>query len=81
MTDATLNITYAGSNGDLPDTVDYDATDEQIKLWAQEAVAAGGIPGLDPVQADFTDFVVDRFPARDGLPARLLLRPKTPFGV
>lgn len=81
MIDAVLNITYQGSNGDLPDPIDYDASDEQIRLWATEAVQAGGIPGLDAVQADFSDFVVERYPARDGLPARILLRPKTPFGV
>ena len=79
--DARLNVTHAGANGDLPDMVNSDATDEQIKIWATEAVRAG-IPGIpaDP-NADFGDFVVDRFAATADVPyARLLLRPKTPFG-
>jgi hypothetical protein len=62
--------------------VSYDATDEQIKTWATEAVRNGNVPGIqaDP-NASFLDFVVDRFPATEELPARLFLRPKTPFGA
>ena len=79
--EARLNITIAGFNGDLPDPVAYDASDADVKQWATEAVRAG-IPGI-PAQAnpDFTDFVVDRFPASDVRPFPLvMLRPKTPFG-
>lgn len=79
---ASLNITFAGQNGDLPDPVLFDATDEQVRTMATEAVRAGGVRGLDlHATADFTDFVVDRVAAHDGLPHRLLLRPKTPFGA
>lgn len=78
---ASLNITFAGQNGDLPDPVLFDASDEQVRTMATEAVRAGGVRGLDlHATADFTDFVVDRVAAHDGLPARMLLRPKTPFG-
>ena len=79
--DANLNITYGGENGDLNETVDFDATDDQVRMWATEAVRAGGIPGMSVhPDADFTDFVVDRFPPRGDLPARLVVRSKTPFG-
>jgi len=80
--EALLNITVNGQNGDLRDPVSFDATDADVKAWATETVRTGGIPGIDAdPNADFHDFVVDRFAERDGLPARLVLRPKTPFGV
>lgn len=78
---AKFNITYNGENGDLADPVSYDSTDADLKQIATETVRNGDIPGIeaDP-DADFNDFVIDRYPAKDGLPNRLLLRPKTPFG-
>jgi hypothetical protein len=79
---ARLNVTYNGQNGDLPDPVPYDATEASIKAWATEAVSNGNIPGINPVAADFSEFVVDRFPANEGVTFnRLSLRPKTPFGA
>ena len=78
---ATLNITYNGQQGNLPDLVPYDLTDAEVKRIATEAVGQG-IPGItaDP-NVNFTDFVVDRFPSRADVPEnRLSLRPKTPFG-
>jgi hypothetical protein len=81
MENAHLNITYAGQQGDLPDPMPYDASDADIKRIATEAIHNGDVPGIEAdLNADFNDFVVDRFPARDGLPNRLSLRPKTPFG-
>lgn len=78
---AVLNITYQGTNGDLVDQVSFDATDGDIKAWVTEAVRNGDVPGIDAhPTADFGDFVVDRFAARDDLPNRILVRPKTPFG-
>ncbi|APU89007.1 hypothetical protein Rctr197k_224 [Virus Rctr197k] len=80
--EARVNITWAGRNADLPDPVAYDSTDGDIKGWVTEAVRAG-IPGIqaDP-HANFGDFVVDRFPADDTTPYnRLMVRPKTPFGM
>lgn len=80
--EARVNITWSGSNGDLPDPVALDATDGDIKQWVQEAVRTGTVPGLaaDPV-ADFTDFVVDRFAPTDARPfALFVVRPKVPFG-
>jgi len=80
-TEARINITWAGKNGDMPDPVPYDASDADIKTWAAEAVSGGGIPGLDPdPNVDFTDYVVDRFEATEDVPNRIFLRPKTPFG-
>lgn len=81
--EARVNVTFAGQNGDLPDPVSYDATDAEVLRMVTEAVQTGGVPGIpaDP-DANFTDFVVDRFEANDARPYRLLsLRPKTPFGV
>jgi len=78
---ASLNITYSGQNGDLADPVLFDLADDQVRAIATEAVRAGGVRGVDAhPTADFSDFVVDRVAAHDGLPHRLLLRPKTPFG-
>jgi len=79
---AKLNITINGQQGDLPDPMPYDATDADIKTIATESVRAGNVPGIDADSfAEFVDFVVDRFPARDDVAYnRLSLRPKTPFG-
>ena len=77
---ATLEITLDGEQGTLADLVPYDADEADIKTWAAEAVR-GGLAGIDPQEADFTDFRVKRIPAKDGLPDRLALRPKTPFGA
>jgi hypothetical protein len=79
---AKLNITYKGEQGDLPDLVTFDMTDGDLKQVASESIRAGSIPGIDAdEQVDFTDFVVDRFPAKDAVPFnRLSMRPKTPFG-
>lgn len=78
---ARLNITYGGYNGDLTDPIAYDSADGDVKQWATEAVRNGNVPGI-PAQAnaDFTDFIVDRFAATAELPGRVMLRPKTPFG-
>ncbi len=79
---ARLNITWAGSNGDLPDPVPYDSSDAEVKRMAAEAVRAGYVPGVRAEgRVDLSDFVVDRFPASAEVPmARLFVRPKTPFG-
>lgn len=80
--DAILNITVNGQNGELPQPVFFDATDVDVKAWAAEAVRNGNVPGIDAdPNVDFRDFVVDRFSAKDTLPARLVIRPKTPFGL
>lgn len=79
---ARVNITWAGQNAELPDPVNVDANDGDIKQWVTEAVRAG-IPGItaDP-NANFTDFVVDRFAPNDATPFnRVMIRPKTPFGL
>ena len=80
--EAKVNVTYSGSNGDLPDPVRFDATDVEVKQWVAEAIRGGGIAGIPADQnADITDFVVDRFRPTDARPHNLLsLRPKTPFG-
>jgi hypothetical protein len=81
MTMARVNVTWQGQNGDLPDPVLLDATDAEVLGWVTEAVQTGGIPGIRvDAGADFEGFVVDRFTADDAHPARLFVRPKTPFG-
>lgn len=79
---ARVNITYKGDNGDLPDPVIFDASDGDIKTWVTEAVSAGSVPGIGADQdADFTDFVVDRFAANAEREFNYIqVRPKTPFG-
>jgi hypothetical protein len=81
-TEARVNVTYAGENGDLPDPVFFDAADGDIKAWVTEAVAAGTVPGIPAdTDANFTDFVVDRFSATEDREYNLIqIRPKTPFG-
>lgn len=79
---AQVNVTYAGVNGDLTDLMDYDMNDSVIKAQVQECIVSGSILGLEnQTSADLTDFVVDRFPANGDVPARLFVRPKTPFGI
>jgi hypothetical protein len=83
ISQARVNITYGGSNGDLPDPVNFDSTPGDILGWVTEAVRTGSVPNIaaDPT-AVFTDFVVDRFSATDVIPYnRLFVRPKVPFGV
>lgn len=78
---AQLNITWQGQNGDLPDPVPYNATDEEIKAMAAEAIGTGYVPGIREGAANFNDFVVDRFNATEDRPFnRVVVRPKTPFG-
>ncbi len=80
--DAILNVTYAGSNGDAPQPINFDAPDGDIRAWATEMVRNGDIRGIDAIaNPDFRDFVIDRFPEKDGIGARVILRPKTPFGI
>ena len=79
---AKVGITWNGQYGDLPDPVPYDSSDEDVKSWVTEAVRTGGVPGInaDP-NADFTHFVVDRFPpTSDRSHPVIQTRPKTPFG-
>jgi hypothetical protein len=82
-TEACVNVTHNGRNGDLRDPVMFQATDTDIKAWVTEAVRTGGVPGLDAApDADFSDFVVDRFVATEVRPWNyIVLRPKTPFGI
>lgn len=82
-TEARVNVTFSGSNGDLPDPVMFQSTDADIKAWVTEAVRTGGIPGIAAApNADFSDFVIDRFTATEARPHNLLaVRPKTPFGL
>ena len=80
--EALVNITWARQNGELPDPVSLDATDEQVRQWITEAVRGGGVPGItaDP-SADFEDYVVERFSPNDVRPHNLIqVYPKTPYG-
>ena len=82
-TEARVNVTWNGQNGDLPDPVYFESTDGDVRQWVTEAVQNGGVPGIgvDP-NANFTDFVVDRFATTEDRPWNLIsVRPKTPFGA
>lgn len=80
--EARVNVTFNGSNGDLPDPVNFEATNGDVLQWVTEALHSGSIPGIPAdTNASLTDFVVDRFAASDATPySRLMVRPKTPFG-
>jgi len=79
---ALVNVTWSGQSGELPDPVSYDATDGDVLQWVTESIRGGSITGIDTDPgASLEDFVVDRFAAKDGLPNRISVRPKTPFGT
>lgn len=81
---AVLNITFRRQSGSMPDMVSFDLDDESIKRMATEAINAGGVPGIDRFEAtedDFEYYTVDRFEAKDDLPCRLFMRPKSPVGL
>lgn len=79
---ARVNVTFGGENGEMQDPVFFDAADGDVKTWVSEAVRTGSIRGIPAdANADFSDFVVDRFNSNDEVPYnRIFLRPKTPFG-
>ena len=78
---ARLNVTYNGHNGDFPDDVEFDVTDQELRTMAAEGLQTGYIPGMgEHPGATLADFKVDRFPAADDLPDRLFIRPKTAVG-
>ena len=79
---ARLNVTWNGGNGDLKDPIPYDASDDDIKQMASEAIQNGYIAGINAdANVQLGDFVVDRFNATEEIPyARVFVRPKTPFG-
>jgi hypothetical protein len=80
--EAMVNVTFSGQNGDLRDPVPVDSTEAQIRTWVTEAVRGGSVAGIPATQnADFGDYVVDRFAPTDDRPHNLIqVRPKTPFG-
>ena len=76
---AVLTIYLKGEQGDLADPVPYNAPEDDIRRMAEEAVSAG-LVGITAQHVDLADYVVARIPAKDGLPDRIQVRPKTPFG-
>lgn len=81
--EATLNITWGGENGNLSEPIPFDATNDDIKSWASEAVSHGNVAGIaEDTSVDFGDFEVDRYRANAEKPYNsVFLRPKTPFGI
>ena len=81
-TEARVNVTWNGQNGELPDAVRFNAPSGDILAWVTEAVRGGGIPGIvADRRASFHDFIVDRFPESPARPYNLVqVRPRTPFG-
>ena len=80
--EALVNVTWAGQNGDMPQPVEFDSSNQDILTWVTEAVRSGSIPGItsDP-DADFSDFVVEKLAATEVRPTnQVIIRPKTAFG-
>lgn len=82
-TQARLNVTWKGENGDLNDTILFELSNDEVMRVAQEALRGGSIPGIAAdVNATLQDFVVERFGPTADIPwARVMIRPKTPFGA
>jgi len=81
--EARVNVTYAGSNADLPDPVPFDTGDAVVRELVEEAIRTGSLPGV-PLDKDvsLSDYVVDRFSATTERGHHVMfLRPKTPFGT
>jgi hypothetical protein len=81
--EARVNVTYQGQNGDLRDPVFAQSSDGDVKGWVTEAVRNGGVPGIPADgNADFRDYVVDRFGPTEARPYNFIqVRPKTAFGA
>ncbi len=81
-TEARVNITWRGQNGDLADSVRWNCTNGDVLGWVTEAVRAGDVPGIQPdARADFRDHLIDRFGPTQHRPYNLIqVRPPTPFG-
>lgn len=80
---AILNITYQGQSADYDLSIDYAATDADIRRIAVEVLRSGSVRNLHlPQLADqaFEGFVVDRLQGPSG-EQRIYLRPKVPFGA
>lgn len=78
---AQLNITWNGQQGTARTDLYYDEQAPDVLRMAAEMVANGEIPGIDrDPGVNLKDFEVQKFAARDGLPNRIVVRPKTPFG-
>jgi len=78
---AVLIIALDGELGESPDLIPYDAPEDDIRTWATEAIFGGTIPGIEAQEVDLTNFKVRRLPAKDGLPDRVMVRPKTEVGI
>jgi hypothetical protein len=80
--EARVNVTWAGQTGDLVSPIPFDSSDTEVRRLVSEAVRTGTVPGINAdANANFTDYVVDRFAPNDVRPFQLIhLRPKTPFG-
>lgn len=79
---AKVNVTWMRQNGYLNDLVLFDSSDESIRQMVKEAVASGSVDGIQKDEnADFTDFVIERFEPSGDNPARIVVRSKTPFGL
>ncbi len=80
--EALVNLTWAGSNYDIPDPVSVDITDDGIKAMLGEVIQAGsyGISSDQDV-AQLRNFMVERDPPNQTHPYnRIVVRPKTSFG-
>lgn len=74
---ARMEVVWGGRVGTLPEPVDFDATELELKGMAWQAIAEGRVQGVpaDP-GVDLEGYVVDRL---DGEDLRVFVRPKTPF--
>lgn len=80
---ARVVVTYEGQTGDLADPISADTSHPDVLRMVEEAIRTGGIRGI-PAKPDASlqGFIVDPAAPNDVHPyPRLLVRPKTAFGM
>jgi hypothetical protein len=79
--EAVVIVTYEGEQGELTNPVPFESAQGDVLAWVKESIESGSVRGMTAHQnVDLADFVVTPYVAKDGLPNRLVVRVKTPFG-
>lgn len=80
--EAIVNITWNGENGYMQQAVHYDADNNRIRAWAEEAIRTGSVPGIpaDP-DVNLENFEIDKYSRGAGRAINtMFIRPKVALG-